>query len=309
MNLKQMEVFVAVSENENFSKAANELFLSQPTVSAHISALEKELGVRLFDRNTKEVSLTEQGNRLYGYARQMLNIQNKIKETFSETRNDDNHFLPIASSSVPSLYLLPQILTTFQRKFPKEAFKVMETDSLNVVEQVLNGIARIGFVGTKLENKRCNFIPFYEDEMVVITPNTMKFRRQKEEMQESEYRDFSWIKNEPIILREEGSGTRIETERLLKKMGVDTEQLKIVAYMDHQETIKRMVRNKSGISVISKLAAMEDVAEKKILYVPLPKEVGKRKIYLVHKQESILSEAEKHLIETVQEIYQKENAE
>ena len=84
MNLKQMEVFVAVSENENFSKAANELFLSQPTVSAHISALEKELGVRLFDRNTKEVNLTEQGNRLYGYARQILNIQNKIKETFNK---------------------------------------------------------------------------------------------------------------------------------------------------------------------------------------------------------------------------------
>ncbi len=306
MNLKQIEVFVAVSEHENFSKAANELFLSQPTVSAHISSLEKELGVRLFHRNTKEVRLTEQGNRLYGYARQMLEIQNKIKDTFSETRKDENPFLPITSSSVPSLYLLPQIFSVFQKKYPKEAFKIRETDSLGVVEQILNGVAKVGFAGTKVDCKQCEFVPFYEDEMVLITPNTMKFRRRKEEMKEKEEIDFSWIIEEPILLREEGSGTRIETQRLLKRMGLDLEQLNVVASMDNPETIKRLVRNKSGISVVSKLAVVEEAAEKKLLFFSLPKEIGKRMIYIVYKKHDCLSKAESHLLETVREIYQKE---
>ncbi len=306
MNLKQIEVFASVAKNENFSRAANELFLSQPTVSAHILALEKELGVRLFDRNTKEVSLTEQGQRLYGYARQMLELQKKIKDAFSETRIEENNFLPIASSSVPSLYLLPQILETFRKKFPKELFKVMETDSVNVVEQILNGNAKIGFAGTRMENNHCKYLPFYEDEMVVITPNTMKYRKQKKDMEQSQGMDFSWLEKEIFILREEGSGTRIETEKLLNNMGVSIEKLNVIACVGHQETIKRMVRNKSGISVISKLAAMEDANEKKILYFPFPSNIGKRQLYVVYKENGILSDAEKHLIETVMEMYLKE---
>ncbi len=306
MNLKQIEVFVAVSEHENFSKAANELFLSQPTVSAHISSLEKEMGVRLFDRNTKEVHLTEQGDRLYGYARQMLEIQNKIKDLFSETRKEGTHFLPIASSSIPASYLLPQILRVFQKKFPKEAVKIRETDSLGVVEQIVSGGAKIGFAGTKVEHKQCKFVPFYEDEMVLITSNTMKFRQKKQWMKEAEHKDFSWIADEPFILREEGSGTRIETERLLKEMGLEMKHVNVVASIDNPETIKRLVRNKSGISVMSKLAVTEEVAENKLLYIPLPKAIGKRMLYLVYKRRECLSKVEEHLLETVAEVYQEE---
>lgn len=303
MNLKQIEVFVAVSEHENFSKAANVLFLSQPTVSAHISSLEKELGVRLFDRNTKEVYLTEQGKRLYGYARQMLDIQNQIKDTFSATRKEEMNFLPIASSSIPSLYLLPRILSRFQRKYPKEPVKVQETDSLGVVEQILSGVAKIGFVGTKVENKPCEFIPFYEDEMGIIMPNSMKYRRKKEAIEKEQEKDFTCISKEPLILREEGSGTRIETERLFQRMGLDMGTFHVVASMEHPEAIKRFVRNRSGISVISKLAVEEEIREEKLLYLPLPKEIGKRKLYLVYKSREALSNVEEHLLETVGEIY------
>ena len=82
MNLKQLEAFVQVAEGGSFSKAAKKLYLTQPTISAHVAALEKELNVRLFVRNTKEVSLSEDGKDLYKYARQMVDLEKKIDERF-----------------------------------------------------------------------------------------------------------------------------------------------------------------------------------------------------------------------------------
>ena len=90
MNLKQLEAFVEVAESGSFSKAAKRLFLTQPTVSAHILALEKELDIRLFVRNTKEVCLTEEGQRLYFYARQMADLQYKIKEEFGHRKTEQS---------------------------------------------------------------------------------------------------------------------------------------------------------------------------------------------------------------------------
>ena len=80
MNLKQLEAFVEVAEGGSFSKAAKNLYLTQPTISAHISALEKELEVRLFVRNTKEVSLSAEGQTLYRYASQMVDLEKRIEE-------------------------------------------------------------------------------------------------------------------------------------------------------------------------------------------------------------------------------------
>ena len=88
MNLKQLEAFVQVSESGSFSKAAKELFLTQPTISAHISSLEKELNVRLFIRNTKEVSLSDDGKDLYRYAKQITDLEKAIEERFYMDSDD-----------------------------------------------------------------------------------------------------------------------------------------------------------------------------------------------------------------------------
>ena len=116
MNLKQLEAFVEVAESGSFSKAAKRLFLTQPTVSAHILALEKELDIRLFVRNTKEVCLTEEGQRLYFYARQMADLQYKIKEEFGHRKTEEKQCIAIAASTVPAQYLLPELLAKFNEK-------------------------------------------------------------------------------------------------------------------------------------------------------------------------------------------------
>ena len=117
MNLKQLEAFVHVAEGGSFSKAAKELFLTQPTVSAHISSLEKELNVRLFIRNTKEVNLSDDGRELYKYAKQMIDLQKKIEERFSAKKEAGKHCISIAASSIPAQYLLPKVLLQFHDSY------------------------------------------------------------------------------------------------------------------------------------------------------------------------------------------------
>lgn len=242
MNLKQLEAFVQVAESGSFSKAARELFLTQPTVSAHISSLEKELNTRLFVRNTKEVSLSESGRTLYDYARQMTALEKKILQTFCREREKGHQCINIAASTIPSQYLLPGILAKFSEKYPKEQFRIMEADSAKVVEQVVNHEVDLGFTGTVLEKKNCKYLPFYRDELIVITPNQSRFQKLLEKSSTAD-----WIGQEPIIMREEGSGTRKEAERQLRKSGIDVNGLNIVASIGNQETIKKSVS--SGVEI------------------------------------------------------------
>ena len=296
MNLKQLEAFVQVAEEGSFSKAAKELFLTQPTISAHISSLEKELNVRLFIRNTKEVSLSDDGKDLYRYAKQITDLEKAIEERFYMDSDDGKHFITIAASTIPAQYLLPKVLMCYRERYPKEQIKIMETDSSEVVTQVVDHMVDVGFTGTVLEKKHCKYIPFYKDELAVITPDTPEYRILKEQNRD----DIDWIKRKPLILREEGSGTRKEAEKQLKNAGISMEALDIVASIANQETIKKSVKQGMGITVLSRLAA-ED--EDGLLIFPIPGADEGRDINLVYNKNYQTTRSADRFIRIVKEVY------
>lgn len=296
MNLKQLEAFVQVFESGSFSKAAKELFLTQPTISAHISSLEKELNVRLFIRNTKEVSLSDDGKDLYRYAKQITDLEKAIEERFYMDSDDGKHFITIAASTIPAQYLLPKVLMCYRERYPKEQIKIMETDSSEVVTQVVDHMVDVGFTGTVLEKKHCKYIPFYKDELAVITPDTPEYRILKEQNRD----DIDWIKRKPLILREEGSGTRKEAEKQLKNAGISMEDLDIVASIANQETIKKSVKQGMGITVLSRLAA-ED--EDGLLIFPIPGADEGRDINLVYNKNYQMTRSADRFIRIVKEVY------
>ena len=296
MNLKQLEAFVQVSESGSFSKAAKELFLTQPTISAHISSLEKELNVRLFIRNTKEVSLSDDGKDLYRYAKQITDLEKAIEERFYMDSDDGKHFITIAASTIPAQYLLPKVLMCYRERYPKEQIKIMETDSSEVVTQVVDHMVDVGFTGTVLEKKHCKYIPFYKDELAVITPDTPEYRILKEQNRD----DIDWIRRKPLILREVGSGTRKEAEKQLKNAGISMETLDIVASIANQETIKKSVKQGMGITVLSRLAA-ED--EEGLLIFPIPGADEGRDINLVYNKNYQMTRSADRFIRIVKEVY------
>lgn len=300
MNLKQLEAFARVAETKSFSEAAKRLYLTQPTVSAHVSALEKELGVCLLLRTTKEVSLTEEGKALYGYAVQMLDLEQEIREHFGR-RKSGKSVLRIAASTIPSQYLLPEIMVRFRERYPGVRLSVAETDSAGVVGQIVSGEADIGFAGTVMEQKHCVYIPFYQDELVVISPGEGAGEP------ESAGETAGWIRRMPVILREEGSGTRKEAQRLLRQLGIELSELNIAASIENQETIKRSVRNGMGISILSRLAAEDEIKSGVLRAVPLGETGGKRNINLVFDRRFVHSAEAEALIDLVKKMYPEKN--
>ena len=298
MNLKQLEAFVQVAEGGSFSKAAKELYLTQPTISAHISSLEKELSARLFIRNTKEVSLSKDGKDLYKHAKQMIELEKKIEERFGARGTEGRHCITIAASTIPAQYLLPKVLLKFSERYPAEQLKIMEADSSQVVMQIVDHLADIGFTGTVLEKKHCKYMPFYKDELAIITPNTEKYRKYREVPD-----NIGWLKEEHLILREEGSGTRKEAEKQLKAAGMDMSGLDVIASIDNQETIKKAVREGMGVTILSRLAAEDEAEDGRLLTFPIPGADDGRDINLVYNKNYQLSRSAERFIKVVKEVY------
>ncbi len=300
MNLKQLEAFVQVSESGSFSRAAKELYLTQPTISAHIASLEKELSVRLFVRNTKEVGLSDDGKELYKYARQIVDLEKKIEERFCAKDTGEKRCITIAASTIPAQYLLPKVLIRFNEKYPDEQIKIIETDSTKVVTQIIDHMADVGFTGTVLEKKHCKYIPFYKDELVIVTPNTERYQRLKEEQTEN----IHWLLEEHVIMREEGSGTRKEARKQLKRAGINPAELDVIASIENQETIKKSVRQGMGVSILSRLATKDETRDGYILAFPIPKSDNGRDINLVYNKNYQLSSSAERFIKIVKEVYQ-----
>ena len=300
MNLKQLEAFVQIADSGSFSKAAKELYLTQPTISAHVSTLEKELNTRLFVRNTKEVKLSESGTLLYDYAKQMIILQKQIEDTFAVREDKLQQRITIAASTIPAQYLLPDILSSYLEKYPNQQFKIVEADSAQVVEMVVNHKVDVGFAGTVIDKRLCKYIPFYQDELVVITPNTAKYQNIDSDI-------TKWILNESLIMREEGSGTRKEAEKQLKQIGILTSRLNVVASMESPEAIKRAVASGMGISVISRLAAETELEKGTLLAFPISSDDMRREIHIIYNRNLQLSRSSERLVKVVKDMYKKKD--
>ena len=252
MDFKQLEAFVYVVKLKSFSKAAQRIYLTQPTISAHISSLERELDTRLLERGTRSVYPTKPGSILYQYAVKMLKLRDDACCAVKNYNKELKGNLTICASTLPSQYILPKIISAFREEYPNVTFNIRREDSESVVESVSRGLADIGFCGTDTHSPECVFESFAEDPLVIITPNNDRFRQFRNGGITTDI-----LKTEPIIIREEGSGTRREMERFLEKAGVSMGELKIAAQFNDPDSIKHSVSQGMGISVISK-AAVED---------------------------------------------------
>ena len=297
MNLKQLESFSYIIETNSFSEAAKKLFLTQPTISSHISLLEKELNTQLLIRTTKDVIPTDAGKKLYTYAKQMLQIQNTILEEFHVKSEDEKNVITLGASSIPEQYILPEILPKYLKK-NKNEFKIGRGDSFEIINQVVNKEIEIGLVGTQIETSNCIFEPFYKDKLVVITPVNQKYLQMKEEG--FHIKD---LLKEPIIMREEGSGTRKEIKKFLNHMKINDGSLNIIATLNSAEAIKRSVANNMGISIISNLAVQDYIKDKRVLAFDLAEENIYRNLYIVRNKEMYMSKSSLKFIKFMREVF------
>lgn len=296
MNLKQLESFALIIESRSFSQAAKRLFLTQPTISSHISLLEKELNTQLLIRTTKDVYPTEDGKKLYTYAKQILNLQNTILQEFN-AKSEQSNLLTLGASTIPEQYILPEVLPRYISK-NKSEIKILQGDSSEVIEKVINKEIEVGLVGTEMENSSLIFEPFYKDKLVIITPVNDKYIKMKEE---GFY--INDLLREPIIMRQEGSGTRKEIRAFLKAHNFDINNLNVIATLNSMEAIKKSVQNNMGISISSNLAVDDFAKDNKVLVFEFKEINMYRNLYIVRNKEMYMSKCALKFIKFIREFF------
>ena len=246
MDFRQIEAFVYVVRFNSFSKAADAIFLTQPTVSSHISSLENELGVKLLDRSGKEVEPTSAGKIFYDYANNLVNIRDQAVFTLSEFSHKVEGKVELAASTVPAEYILPGLIIGFRNKYGSISFSVDQFDSDQVINGLLEKKYEIGFVGTMIENSKLDYHKLANDRLVLAAPCNKKFSSVG-----SEAIPFELIKDESFIYRETGSGTRKEFEKILLGNGIDPSTIHIAARFNSIDAIKQSVSRGLGVSIMS----------------------------------------------------------
>lgn len=299
MEFKQLEAFVAVVENKSFSEAARRLHLTQPTVSAHIQSLEQELNSRLLIRTTKKLTVTQRGLQLYDSASAMLNMRSNIIEEFT---GKNKKIIELAVSTIPSSYLLPEILNAFTNKIPDIYFHSWQSDSLGAVARVLDGSVDLGLVGNIFDEPDCHFVPFRQDKLVIATPVTEHYLKFQQQMALTGT-DLAAFLGEPFIMRESGSGTKKEIDRYLEEQHIPDTSLHIVARMNDLEAIRKSVARGLGISILSACSAQDLADTHQILMFPLNNEAAIRTFYIVYNKNRILKPHVKQFLRFVKEFY------
>lgn len=298
MEFKQLQSFVTVVDYGSFTKASEKLFISQPTISTHIRMLEEEFQSCLLVRTTKSIELTPRGQEFYECAVSILSLKNHLLENWN---NESRNVIHLGASTIPSTYLLPELLPAYKKLYPETYFNIHQSDSQGILSKILEGSFNLGLVGMTCEDERFCFEPFYRDKMVLIAPRTDYFKQLRESRTSIEH----ILKSEPIILREEGSGSRKFVYELLNKLHIPEDSLEATARLNDQESIKNLVANGLGISIISKAAACSPGSDQKLLVFDLPVVADSRSLYLVYHKNFILKPYVHQFMEFVLNFYKK----
>lgn len=278
MEFKQLESYVAVVRHQSFTKAADNLYISQPTISTHVRALEEELNVRLILRTTKNTEVTPEGMKLYEYAVNLLELRERM---LRECAGGAKKIIHLGASTIPSAYILPEVLPKYGALKSNTFFVIHQSDSKAVVDGLVDGIFDVGLIGMPAERENLVCESFCQDRMVIITPVTEHFLKLRSMPQPP----LEELFKEPVILREKGSGTKKSADLFLEQMGMTDDKLNITARVNDPEAIKNLVAGGLGISIISQRAAQNFLMEKRLLQFELPDSANTRELYVAYRRD------------------------
>lgn len=289
MDFKQIEAFVNVVRYKSFSKAAEATFLTQPTISVHIRSLENELGVTLLDRQGKSITPTPQGRTLYKYATEILSTREQVRNIFANAAENLSGVLEIQTSSTPGQDFVPWTIKGFNDLHKGVHFTVEQSDSQHVIENLLNGIGEVGFVGS-IGSDELIYEPVFEDETRLIVSNTRPAGKiPGDTISLSEFID------EPFLWREQGSAWRETSpskeafEAFLKENGYKENRLNIVARINSIGVIRKAVATGLGVSLVSRSSIGEKDFEMGLRSYKIKEYDRKRTFYMAYRKKIYLS--------------------
>ncbi len=247
LDYHKLKIFKTVVDLGSFSKAAEVLFLTQPTVTLQVKKLENYLGVTLLKRDKSGIKLTPEGELLYKHASKIIDDYLSMEEELSSIKKDFSKILIIGASSTIGDFLLPKFLAHFIKDRENTKVNLFIGNSKAIEEGILSKTFYIGLVEDEIASNKLQATPFYEDEIVLIANANMDI---------PDKISLKDLKNYKFIFRERGSGTRNVVEHVLKEKGIE---IKPDIEASSSKAIAKLVANSNYLAFISKLVVESDL--------------------------------------------------
>ncbi len=274
MNVTQLRAFVTVVEHGSFSEAARVMGLSQPAVTMQIQGLESDLGATLLERRYRRIEMTEAGRALLPYARTVLGQMEAAREEVERLADQVGGHLRLAASTTPGQYVLPRLLGPFLRAHHDVSVSIHVADTTEVLQLVEAGDAHVGVTGAMIPGARVSYEAMGTDNLVLISsPDSHLVKRDDLTLDD--------IAEEPFIVREPGSGTRMVFEEALRSGGIDPAELRVVIELGTSEAVISAVEGGMGVGVVSHWSADKALQLGTVVEVAAPGFPVTRPFYVV----------------------------
>jgi len=278
LNLHRLRVFHAVARRESYSRAAEDLHISQPAVSKHVLDLEEELGAKLFHRLGRRIVLTEAGRLMTDYAQRIFLLADEARRALEELQGLERGRLHLGASSTPGNYLLPRALAAFRTRYPRLEISLDITASHDVLDRVIRQELDLGFVGATFAAD-LHVQPYVEDELILILRPGHPLASVRTIPREA-------LEQEIFVLRDAASGTRTVAEAELKTRGITIRRL---LELRSVEAVKQAVAEGLGISFISRYAVALEVRHKVLAVAADPSLRFRRPLVIISRKDARLS--------------------
>jgi DNA-binding transcriptional LysR family regulator len=282
MDLHKLAVYCKVIELKSFTRAAEAMLLSQPTISEHIRALEQEVGQRLINRLGREIKASEAGNILYGYARKMLRLQQEALEALGHYSGNLAGRMAIGAGTIPGAYILPKKIGAFKKSYPDITIILRIAGSRTIANEILSGELEMGILGAQWRENGLTWQEIFNDELILAVAADHPWAKQPQIT-------LQQLTTEPFLMRDHSSGTRRALGRILEQHGLNPSHLNVVAEMGTTEAIRQSIKASIGISILSSQAVKDDIAHGSLVQVAIEGVKMIRPFYMVTRKNQTLS--------------------
>ena len=289
-SLRQFEVFLAVARAKSFRRAADGLHLSQPSLSQHVAELERELGVKVFDRLRRTVELTEAGRVLEDHLQRLFATLDSARKAIDDLSGLQRGSLVVGASTTPGIYVVPGMLAGFRARYPGLHLSLQIANSAVIEQRVRTNEVDLGVVGGHaLRQGEACVAAGLLDELVLILPPAHRWARRREVWPDPPVLDR-------LLIREEGSATRALTERTLHQAGV---RFTVAMELSHTEAIKEAVAAGLGVAFVSVYAVRHEIKAKQLAAVRLKGVRLQRHFHVIHNESRVLTHSARAFVEAL----------
>jgi LysR family transcriptional regulator, transcriptional activator of the cysJI operon len=271
----RLKVFMSVATNKSFTKAASELFITQPAITKHIKLLEESLETRLFDRSNHQINLTKAGEIVYKYGIEIIQLYKDIQIEIAAQKNEFKGQFRLGASTTIAQYLLAPVLASFFEKFPQIELSLLNGNTEQIEHAILNNQLDLGIVEGVSHTLGIKYIDFTEDELVPVVHTKSRYAKLN-------FMEIDELVSMPLVLRERGSGTLDVLEKFLKEKGLKLSSLNVIMHLGSTESIKSFLEYSNCVSFMSIRAIKKELERNEMKILSIKDFSIKRQFSFIH---------------------------